>query len=101
MSLTNKYNVYLHVTFYLHGNLCLLSHRNSPWTDTWYKRNVANGEEKVDEKMGSSWSVKYPFFCQKPPIWTVHHIFLDSRHPDVTKNLNYVLSTRWSQISTF
>ena len=36
----------------------------------------------------------------KQPIETVHHTFLGSRHPDVTKNL-YVLSTHRSQIPIF
>ena len=51
------------------------------------------------------------FFGQKLPIQTAHHIFLESRHPEVTKNLYYVcppagaknlcyvLSSRWSQKS--
>ena len=30
---------------------------------------------------------------QRLPIWTPHHTFLESRHPEVTKNLYYVLST--------
>ena len=39
------------------------------------------------------WSivVKYFNFEQKLPIGTVHHIFLESRHPEVTKNSYYVL----------
>ena len=45
--------------------------------------------------------VKYLNFCQKLPIQTVHHIFLEIRHPEVTKNLYYVLSSRRSQISIF
>ena len=31
----------------------------------------------------------------------VHHIFLESRHPEVTKNLYYVLSTCQNQITIF
>ena len=31
-------------------------------------------------------SVKY-IFDQKLQIWTAHHTFLESRHPEVTKNL--------------
>ena len=30
---------------------------------------------------------------QKSLIWTAHHSFLESRHPDFPKNLYYVLST--------
>ena len=37
------------------------------------------------------------FFGQKLAIWTAHHTFLESRHPEVTKNLYYVLSTRRGQ----
>ena len=50
------------------------------------------------------WSIlveKYFNFCQKLPIQTAHHIFLESRHLEVTKNLYYVLSSRRSQIPIF
>ena len=40
-------------------------------------------------------------FAQKLLIPTAHHTFLESRHPKVTKNLYYILSTRRSQISIF
>ena len=40
-------------------------------------------------------------FGQKLPIQTAHHTFLESGHPEVTKNLYCVLSTRWSQIPIF
>ena len=50
---------------------------------------------------GPFWSVKYLIFCQKLLIWTGHHTFPESRHPEVTKNLYYVLSTRQSQILNF
>ena len=40
-------------------------------------------------------------FGQKLPIWTAHHTFPESRHPEVTKNLCYVLSTRRSQRPNF
>ena len=40
-------------------------------------------------------------FRQKLLIWTVHHTFLESRHPEVTKNLYHVLSTRHSQTPIF
>ena len=35
---------------------------------------------------GLFWSVKYFNFEQKLPIRTAHHIFIESRHPYVTKN---------------
>ena len=40
------------------------------------------------------------FSCAPPlvPIETVHHTFLESGHPEVTKNLYYALFTRRSQI---
>ena len=34
-------------------------------------------------------------------MWTAHHTFLESRHPEVIKNLYYVLSTCRSQIPIF
>ena len=43
---------------------------------------------------GPFWSVKYFPFEQKLPIRTVHHIFLESRHPEVTKNLYYLCPLR-------
>ena len=46
---------------------------------------------------GPFWSAKYINFGQKLPIWTVHHTFLESRQPVVTKNPNYVLSPEGSQ----
>ena len=46
---------------------------------------------------GPFWSVKYLNFGQKLPIQPTHHTFLESRHPDVTKNPYYVLSPEWSQ----
>ena len=35
---------------------------------------------------GSFWSVKYLNFGLKQPIRTANHTFLESRHPEVTKN---------------
>ena len=46
---------------------------------------------------GPFWSVKYLNFGQKLPIRTAHHTFLESRHPEVTKNSYYVLSREGSQ----
>ena len=46
---------------------------------------------------GSFWSVKYLNFGQKLPIKTAHHNFLESRHPEFTKNPYYVLSPEWSE----
>ena len=46
---------------------------------------------------GPFWSIKYLNFGQKLPIWTTRNAFLESRHPDVTKNLYYVLSRKRSQ----
>ena len=40
-------------------------------------------------------------FGQQLPIQTAHHTFLESRHPEVTKNLYYVLFSGWSQIPIF
>ena len=50
------------------------------------------------------WSIlvcKIPQFLQKLLIWTAHQTFPESRHPEVTKNLYYVLFTRWSKIPIF
>ena len=46
---------------------------------------------------GLFWSVKYLNFAQKLRIWTAHHTFLERRHPEVTKNLYYVLSHKESK----
>ena len=46
---------------------------------------------------GLFWSVKYVNFGQKLPIKTNHYTFLESIHPDVTKNPYYVLSSKGSQ----
>ena len=43
------------------------------------------------------WSVKYLNFEQKLSIRTAHLIFLENRHPEVTKNPYYVLSPKGSQ----
>ena len=42
----------------------------------------------------SFWSVKHPNFGQKLPIRIAHHTFLESWHPEVTKNSYYVLSPK-------
>ena len=46
---------------------------------------------------GPFWSVKYLNFGKKLPIRTAHHTFLESKHPEVTKNPYYVLSPEGSQ----
>ena len=46
---------------------------------------------------GQFWSVKYLNFGQKLPVQPTYHTFLESRHPEVTKNLYYALSPEWSQ----
>ena len=50
---------------------------------------------------GPFWSLKYLNFDQKLPIWTAHHTFLESRHPEFSESIYYTLSTRRSQISIF
>ena len=47
---------------------------------------------------GPFWSVKYLNFGQELPSQSTHHIFLESRHAEVTKNPYYVLSPKWGQI---
>ena len=47
---------------------------------------------------GQFWSVKYISFWQKVPIQTAHQTFLEVRHPEVTKNTDYILSPEGSQI---
>ena len=54
-----------------------------------------------DPPFAPFWSVNTSIFSHKLPIQTAHHTFLESRHPEVTKNLYYVLSTRRSQIPIF
>ena len=46
---------------------------------------------------GLFWSVKYLNFGRKLLFWTAHHTFLESRHPEATKNPYYVLSPERSQ----
>ena len=50
---------------------------------------------------GLFWSVKYLNFWLKLPTQAGHHTFAESRHPEVTKNVYFVLSTRRSQIPIF
>ena len=47
--------------------------------------------------LGPFCSVQYLNFGKKLPIQTTHHTFLESKHPEVTKNPYYVLSPEWSQ----
>ena len=54
------------------------------------------GNAVMHTPFGLFWSVKYLNFEQQPLIRTAH-IFLESRHPDVTKNPYYVLSLKGSQ----
>ena len=46
---------------------------------------------------GPFWSVNYLNFGQKLPSSIAHHTFLESRHPEVTKNLYYVLFPQGNQ----
>ena len=41
--------------------------------------------------------VKYLNFGGKLSFWTPDHTFLERRHPEVTKNPNYVVSPKWKQ----
>ena len=50
---------------------------------------------------GPFWSVKYLNFLSKATDSDSSYTFLESRHPEVTKNLYYVLSTHQSQILIF
>ena len=56
-----------------------------------------NSQNSCGSPFRPFWSVKYLNFGQKLPIQSTHHIFLESRHPEVTKNPYYVLSPEWSQ----
>ena len=46
---------------------------------------------------GPFWSVKYLNFGQNLPNRTACHAFLESRHPEVSKNPYYDFSREWSQ----
>ena len=46
---------------------------------------------------GPFWSVKHLNFEQTLPIWTAHHTFPESKHPEVTKNPYHILSLEGSQ----
>ena len=50
---------------------------------------------------GLFWCIKYLNFWPKATVQTAHYTFLESRNPEVTKNLYYVLSTHWSQNTHF
>ena len=54
-------------------------------------------QEESMETFVLFWSVKYVNFEQKLPIQTAHHIFLESRHPEVTKNPYSALSPEGNQ----
>ena len=43
------------------------------------------------------WLLKYLNFGQKLPIWAAHYTFLESRHPEVTKNPYYILPHKENQ----
>ena len=43
------------------------------------------------------WSVKYINFRQNLPIRAAHYTFLERRHPEVNKNLYYILSPDGNQ----
>ena len=45
--------------------------------------------------------LKTSIFGQKLPMQTAHHTFLEIRHPEITKNLYQLLSTRPSQMAIF
>ena len=49
---------------------------------------------KIHLDVGPLWSI---LVCKIPQIWTTHHTFLESRHPEVTKNRYYFFSSEWSQ----
>ena len=51
--------------------------------------NTQNSFSCGSPPFGPFWSEKYhtTIFAQKLPIWTAHHIFLESRHPEATENL--------------
>ena len=53
------------------------------------------------ETFGLFWSIKYLNFQQELPIRTTHPIFLESRHPEVTKNPYYVVSPKGNQKKVF
>ena len=53
---------------------------------------------------GPFWSVKYFNFEQKLSIWTAHHAVIESKHPEVTKNLYVLLKTgakKWHQLINY
>ena len=70
----------------------LLFHSNCLYNSFLYLK-IVNIHFKV-VPLGPCWSVKYLSFGKKLPIWAVHDSFLESRHPEVTKNPYYVLSPK-------
>ena len=51
----------------------------------------------MQSPFGPFWSVKCLNFGQNLPNRTTCHAFLESRHPEVSKNPYYVFSREWSQ----
>ena len=52
---------------------------------------------KVQSPFGLFWSVIYLNFEEKLQIRTAHHTFIESRHPEVTKNPYYAFSPKGRQ----
>ena len=87
-------------------NISPLPQRHQTWEGTFSALTVCNIHFSIWKyskiifmwsPFGPFWSVKHLNFWQKLPIRTAHHTFLESRHPEVTKNLYYVLSPKMSK----
>ena len=52
---------------------------------------------KIQSPFGLFWSVKYLNFEEKLQIRAAHHTFIESRHPEVTKNPYYAFFPKGRQ----
>ena len=56
-----------------------------------FKYSQSSCQISCGPTFGSFWFLKYLNFGQKVPIRIAHYTFLERRHPEVLKNLHYVL----------
>ena len=66
----------------------------------WYLCNIYLKIVKIYFCKVSLWFIlvcKIPQFWAKATVWTVHHTFLERRHPEVTKSPYYISSPEGSQ----
>ena len=70
---------------------CLLSRKVWWAVQAVFVFEISQNSFSCGSAFSSFWSVKYLNLWQSLPIRTAHDTFLESRHPEVTKNPYYVL----------